>query len=125
MKRLFGIALLALCFSGLNAQTLIYSIDTSGHYNKVNCVAYESFTNWEAKKKESETHLHKWVYSEYDDLNQDYGIVNLVYCPCGCPEYENQGRVCSLCFREEYRIRTYGFRSEQKPESEFKKIIKQ
>jgi len=28
MKRLFGIALLAFCFSGLNAQTVSYTIDT-------------------------------------------------------------------------------------------------
>jgi len=100
---------------------------TKGFLNpQYDCEPYETFTPWEVQSEgnaEKALHSHVWVYAEFEDVNASSGITNAVYCPCGCPETQNQARICETCFRHEWRVRRYGMRPKEKEKSKYLQIL--
>ena len=65
---------------------------------------------------------HNWVYAKRSDVNKTIDWVYADHCPCGCPQTEKEARICSVCYREEQRTRTWGYNSVPRGESEYMKI---
>ena len=87
---------------------------------------YETFSDWQVRNEGNDVliiHKHEWVYAEREDINPFFGFTNAVYCPCGCGDSENQARICSACFRHEWRTREYGQRPKEKLKSKYLQIL--
>lgn len=64
-------------------------------------------TEWDAPVYDPNFYFHKsheWVYSEFDDLNQEYQ--KLYPYPLG--GFEHQGRICRVCKTKQERTKYYG-----------------
>lgn len=136
MKNLLFILLLA----GTGAQAQMSSdnafIFGPVEPSRLDCEPYEHFTDWGVKyvgdslkrcfeHKGNRINIsHSWVYADHDDVNKSSGVLNMVYCPCGCPQFENQARICSECLRHETRVRSYGFHAVERKESEYVRLKK-
>jgi len=57
---------------------------------------------------------HEWVYSEFDDLNQEYQKLH----PYPLGGFEHQGRICKVCKTKQQRTIYYGV-----GKNPFKKVI--
>lgn len=94
------------------------------------CTPWENYSDWEMvigqhdKKTGLSICIHEWVYAKYKDVNPQTGTTTMVYCPCGCPQYENEARICRKCKRHEKRTHSWGFTYEPH-ESEYKKLLKE
>ena len=113
-------------FYGQNIEVVsLGALPGALHYHG-DCEPYETFSEWQAKSEGSDgqfIHKHEWVYAEREDVNPTSGITNAVYCPCGCPTTENQARICSACFRHEWRTRECGQRPKEKMKSKYLQIL--
>jgi len=91
------------------------------------CEWYQDYSEWSVNSVSDPTRfcIHQWVYAERSDVNQSSGITNAVYCHCGCPQSENEARICSVCLRHETRVRSWGWAQKPKQESEYMKLKKQ
>ena len=94
---------------------------------KYDCEPYETFSGWQAKSEGNDVlviHKHEWVYAEREDVNNErLNITTAAICLCGCGVTENQARVCSACFRHEWRTREYGQRPKEKVKSKYLQIL--
>lgn len=92
------------------------------------CTPWENYSCWEQVISDKSLGLsicvHEWVYAKYKDVNPQTGTTTMVYCPCGCPQYENEARICRKCKRHEKRTHSWGFTYEPH-ESEYKKLLKE
>lgn len=94
------------------------------------CTPYETFTPWAAttdEKPQNVPHTHRWVYAEKSEVNEyvyPYHALALgCMTPCGpCAESENEARICSVCLRNETRVRSWGWTEKPKQESEYLKL---
>lgn len=57
---------------------------------------------------------HEWIYSEFDDLNQEYQQLH----PYPLGGFEHQGRICKVCKTKQQRTKYYGV-----GKNPFKKVI--
>ncbi len=136
MNKLLTLLLFAATSAGaqveLNPLQITWLLATNGgveyfpHSVRLDCEPYETFTPWQARSEGNDgkfIHKHEWVYAEREDVNPTSGITNAVYCPCGCPTTENQARICSACFRHEWRTRECGQRPKEKMKSKYLQIV--
>ncbi len=131
MKRILfaliiGASVSAQAQGGLIISDSTFTFDPSHDFftiSKIECEPYEHFTEWRGDMF-SIGCPHDWVYAEHDDVNESSGILNMVYCPCGCPQTENEARICRHCLREETRVRSWGFHEKTKEDSEYMKLKK-
>ena len=91
------------------------------------CEPYETFTPWQARSEGNDgkfIHQHEWVYAEREDVNDEWLNTTLaMHCPCECSKTENQARICSACFRHEWRTSEYGQRPKEKLKSKYLQIV--